>query len=115
MKNVFKALTMTGLMLGLCSFASAATMTMKGTISDSNCGLSHAKMTSSHAGLTDKACTLGCVKNGAKFVFVAKGKVYKIANQDLADLAKNAGDSVSLTGDFNGDTVTVAKLTMAKK
>jgi len=115
MKSVFKALIMTGLLAGLCSFASAASMTMSGTISDSNCGVSHAKMTSAHAGMTDKACALACVKNGAKYVFVSGGKVYTIANQNLADLAKNAGDAVSLTGDFSGETVTVSKVMMAKK
>ena len=88
---------------------------MNGTISDSMCGASHAKMTAGHPNMTDRACTLGCVKGGAKYVFVSDGKVYQIANQNLAVLQKDAGESVSLTGDVNGDTITVSKVKMEKK
>lgn len=115
MKTILKGLCCVGLIAGLASFASAATMTMSGMISDSMCGVSHAKMIAAHPNMTDRACTLGCVKNGAKFVFVSGGKVYEIANQDLADLAKEAGNNVSLTGDVNGTTITVSKVMMKKK
>jgi cellobiose phosphorylase len=84
-------------------------------ISDSMCGASHAKMMAAHPGMTDSQCTLGCVKDGAKYVFVSKGKIYQIANQNQADLAKEAGESVSLTGDVNGNTITVSKVMMEKK
>lgn len=114
MKNALRRLCCAGLLAGFASFASAATMTMTGMISDSMCGASHAKMIAAHPNLTDRACTLGCVKNGAKFVFVSNGKVYQIANQKLADLAKNAGEAVSLTGDVNGQTITVTKVMMKK-
>jgi hypothetical protein len=72
-------------------------------------------MTSGHAGLTDRACALACVKAGGKYVFVADGKVYNIANQNFADLEKGAGETVSLTGDVTGDTITVSKVAMEKK
>jgi hypothetical protein len=114
MRFVLKGSIMAGLFVGLCTFASAASMTMTGAISDSNCGLSHAKMTSAHPGLTDKACTLACVKGGAKYVFVSGGKVYAIENQSMPELAKEAGSQVSLTGDFSGDKVTVSKVMMKK-
>jgi hypothetical protein len=114
MKNILRGLCCAGLLAGFASFASVATMTMAGMISDSMCGASHAKMTAGHPGMTDKACTQGCVKAGAKYVFVSGGKVYQIANQNQADLAKEAGDKVSLTGDVNGETITVSKVTMAK-
>ena len=65
--------------------------------------------------MTDRDCTLACVKAGAKYVFVSDGKVYNIANQSLAALEKEAGGSVRLTGDVNGDTITVAKVQMVKK
>jgi hypothetical protein len=115
MNSIRKGLWFSGLLIGLASFASAATMTMNGTISDSMCGASHAKMTAGHPNMTDRACTLGCVKGGAKYVFVSDGKVYQIANQNLAVLQKDAGESVSLTGDVNGDTITVSKVKMEKK
>jgi hypothetical protein len=59
-------------------------------------------MTSSHPGLTDRACAQACIKAGAKYVFVSDGKVYNIANQNFADLEKGAGETVSLTGDVSG-------------
>jgi len=92
-------------------------MTMTGMISDSMCGASHAKMMAMHkdAKMTDRDCTLACVKGGGKYVFVSDGKVYQIANQDLAALQKDAGESVKLTGDVNADTIKVSKVAMAKK
>jgi DNA-binding IclR family transcriptional regulator len=55
------------------------------------------------------------VKGGGKFVFVADGKVYTLANQNLAALTEHAGETVSLTGDVNGSTVTVSKVTASGK
>ncbi len=118
MKSILRGLGCAGLLAGLASFAPAATMTMTGMISDSMCGASHAKMMEMHkdAKMTDRDCTLACVKAGGKYVFVsADGKVYKIANQNLADLAKEAGMSVSLTGNVDGDMITVSKVMMEKK
>jgi hypothetical protein len=112
---MFRRLSVFGLFAGLAGISPAATMTMNGTISDSMCGASHAKMTAGHAGMTDKACALACVKGGGKYVFVSDGKVYQIANQNFADLEKNAGDAVSLTGDMSGDTITVAKIAAGQK
>jgi hypothetical protein len=77
-----------------------------GTISDSMCGASHVSTPA-------KQCTTGCVKKGAKYVIVVGDKVYSIANQDAAGLAKYAGDSVKVTGKIDGDTITVAKITKA--
>ena len=117
MKNICRGLVLTGLVGGLCSFASAATMTMTGMISDSACGASHAKMMDMHkdAKMTERDCTLACVKGGGKFVFVSGSKVYTVANQNLAALTAHAGETVSLTGDVNGSTVTVSKVTASGK
>jgi hypothetical protein len=113
MKHIFGGLGVIGLFAGLGSFAGAATMTMDGMISDSACGASHAKMMQEHkdAKMTDRDCTLACVKAGGKFVFVSGGKVYTVANQKLAALTEHAGETVSVTGDVKGDTITVAKVT----
>jgi hypothetical protein len=115
MKSILRRLCCAGLLAGFASLAPAATMTMAGMISDSMFGASHAKMTAGHPGMTDRACALACVKAGAKYVFFSDGKVYQIANQNQPDLAKEAGDNVSLTGDVNGETITVSKVTMAQK
>ena len=66
------------------------------------------------AKMTDKDCTLACVKAGGKFVFVQGGMVYKIGNQDFADLQEYAGDTVRLTGDKSGNTITVSKIEPAR-
>lgn len=106
MKQVLRSICCLGLLVSLASFASAADKTWTGQISDSMCGASHAKMTSAHAGMTDRDCALACVKGGGKYVFVSEGKVYKIANQELALLQVHAGHTVQLTGDMKGDTIT---------
>ncbi len=89
-----------------------ADMTMTGTISDSMCGASHP--TEEHGKpMTAKQCTLGCIKQGAKYVLVSEGKVYKISNQNAKDLMKYAGDNVKVTGSMSGDTITVTKIAKA--
>lgn len=90
----------------------AADQTFTGTISDSMCGASHAKMKAAHkdAKMTDKDCTLACIKGGGKYVFVQGGMVYEIANQDFAGLQEYAGDRVRLTGEKSGNTITVSKI-----
>jgi hypothetical protein len=66
------------------------------------------------AKMTDRDCTLACVKGGGKFVFVSGGKVYNLANQKLAALSERAGETVSLTGNVEGDTITVSKVSAKK-
>jgi hypothetical protein len=90
--------------------------TMTGTISDSQCGASHAKMIAMHKDmpLTEKQCTEQCVKMGGKYVFVSNGKVYTITNQDFTALAQHAGEAVSLRGTVEGDAVTVTKIAATK-
>ena len=55
------------------------------------------------------------MKGGGKYVFVSDGKVFKIANQELALLQVHAGHTVQLTGDMKDDTITVSKITMGGK
>ncbi|HZT71082.1 MAG TPA: hypothetical protein VFC10_15220 [Terriglobia bacterium] len=77
-----------------------------GDISDSNCGAHHKMAGNAHG------CTLGCVKNGAKYVFVTGGKVYPIANQNLPDLEKYAGEHVRIMGARtpDGQSITVSTI-----
>jgi hypothetical protein len=117
MKNLLKGLLFSSVMVGAAGLAVGADQTWTGQISDSMCGASHAKMMEMHkdAKMTDRDCTLGCVKGGGKFVFVTNGNVYKIANQDLGALMEHAGHTVRLTGDLQGDTITVSKIVMPAK
>jgi hypothetical protein len=95
-------------------FVSAGTAqaeTWKGVIGDSHCGAKH----SEEKGSDHSACVNTCVdKRGGKYVFVAKDKVFTIANQDFADLKAHAGHVVMLSGEMKGDAITVSKVEMPK-
>jgi len=82
-----------------------ATKTFVGSIGDSMCGLKHMM-----AG-DDKACTLECVKNGAKFVLVdaAHKKVYQLSDQKKPE--QFAGQKVKVTGTLKGETIEVESIT----
>jgi hypothetical protein len=98
----------------LMSWAPAlAADTMKGKISDSMCGAKHGA--GEHGGTAnDRTCTEKCLKDGEKYVFVSGDKVYKIANQNMADLKTHAGHQVEVTGETKGDSITVTKIVMPK-
>ncbi|HUS05242.1 MAG TPA: hypothetical protein VMZ52_03030 [Bryobacteraceae bacterium] len=78
-----------------------AAQTWTGKISDSDCGAKHMSG-AEHGGkaMSDRDCTIACVKKGGKYVFVSKGKVHPIKNQDFAGLEQHAGHTVKLTGDM---------------
>ncbi len=112
MKRIFTV----GVLSVLGSLAiSAAQQTLTGEISDSMCGASHASM--GDMGKNAKECTSTCVKSGAKYVFVTKGKIYAIQNQDFDTLPANAGAKVQLAGDVDSDgkTITVTKIARTGK
>jgi len=92
----------------------AADQTLTGTISDSACGVSHRQMKEVNPNLTDAACTKACVKGGAKYVFASEGQIYAITNQNNRDLATYAGQSVTVTGNLKGNTITVSKIEKAE-
>lgn len=98
----------------LAASAPALAAEWTGKISDSMCGVKHGSGEHGGKTTTDRDCTESCVKRGAKYVFVAGDKVYKIANQDFAGLKTHAGHEVVLTGDMKEDTVTVSKIEMPK-
>ena len=89
-----------------------AANTWNGIISDSMCGAKHGAGEHGQK-MTEKDCTTACVKGGADYVFVAGDKVYKIENQDFADLKAHAGEKVTLTGEMKDDTITVSKVEAA--
>jgi hypothetical protein len=91
-------------LLVACGASFAAPQTWMGRISAGLCGTAH----------MDSGCIRNCIKAGEKYVFVSKGKVREIQNQDFGDLEKHAGHTVKLTGTLgsNGKTVTVSKIEM---
>lgn len=107
-----KALLCGILVLGLAGTSFAADKTWTGKISDSKCGATHMKGEHGKK-MSDAECTAACIKGGAQYVFVSKGKVYKIDNQDFADLPAQAGHTVKLSGEMTGDSIKVSKIAMA--
>jgi len=90
-------------------FATTMTMAADGTwtgyIADSKCGAKAA-----HEGARE--CTIKCVKEGAKYVFVndADKKVYVIDAQDK--VADHAGHHVTVKGTVDGDTLKLESIEM---
>ena len=76
-----------------------------GAISESGCGLKHA------SGGAEK-CVSGCVKKGAAPVFVADGKVIRLANAEK--VMDHLGKKVKVTGKLEGDTLTVESIAAAE-
>ena len=104
MKIRFATILIVALFASAFAFAGDASWT--GYITDSKCGAKAA-----HEGAAE--CTVKCIKEGAKYVFVndADKKVYAIADPDK--VAAHAGHHVSVKGSVEGDTLTVASIDMA--
>jgi archaellum component FlaG (FlaF/FlaG flagellin family) len=94
--------------------AAADQTTLTGQISDSMCKAKHEEAAEGAGKMADHDCTVSCVKGGSKYVVLADGKIYQIANQTFADVEKLAGQAVKISGDVKGDTITVAKIEAAK-
>lgn len=115
MKKILIGIAAT-LILAAMSFAAQTRQTFTGQIMDSGCAAlgSHAMMMASHgmAGKENdpaarKACTLDCVKNGAKFVLYnpATKTTYQLDNQKTPQAY--AGEDVKVTGTLNANTNTI--------
>jgi hypothetical protein len=94
--------------------ATAAEKTWDGVVSDARCNGKHAKAEHGSQADSDHDCVTKCVSGGGKYVFIAGGKTYQIANQEFADLKASGGHKVALTGEMKGDSITVSKIAMAK-
>jgi hypothetical protein len=81
--------------------------TFVGSIGDSMCGAKHMM-----PGESDKDCTLGCVKEGAKYILIdPSGKIYQLNDQKTPQ--QFAGAKVKVTGTVSGDTISVASIAAA--
>jgi len=93
-------------MLFAGTLAMAADGKWTGYIADSKCG---AKAANDGA----RECTIKCVKEGAKYVFVndADKKIYAIDDQEK--VAAHAGHHVTVKGSVDGDTLKLSSIDMA--
>src|ERR1700691_1458592 len=86
------------------ALAAGKSQTLTGEVSDAMCGAKH-EMPGNAA-----ACTRGCVKHGSQYALVVGEKVYTLQTSDQAALGKLndlAGAKAKVTGDVDGDTITV--------
>ena len=104
MKVRFAAAIVVGLFAGALAMAGDGSWT--GYIADSKCGAKAA-----HEGAAE--CTVKCVKEGAKYVFVddADKKVYAIDDQEK--VAAHAGHHVTVKGSVEGDNLKLTSIDMA--
>lgn len=113
MKIRLAALALAGAFVAAGASLGAASMTLKGTVSDAMCGAKHP--------VADAAgCTKDCVKKGSDYALVeSNGKVYtlKADASQKAELDKLAGKQAEVMGYVTGTTVMVksVKMGMAKK
>jgi Putative zinc-finger len=103
--TLFAAAAAVGL-LGL--WLRPATVTAVGVIGDSYC--QHEHLYSTRFNVSDRECTLGCVKRGAEFVLVTDTQIYRISDQQLPELATFANRRVQVAGKFDGDRIVVASI-----
>ncbi len=104
MKVRFAAVIVVVLFAGALAVAGDGSWT--GYITDSKCGAKAA-----HEGAVE--CTVKCVKEGAKYVFVndSDKKVYVIDDQEK--VAAHAGHHVTVKGSVEGDNLKLTSIDMA--
>ena len=78
--------------------------TFSGVVTDSHCGARHQDATKSPA-----ECAQMCARNGSQYVLVDGDKSYAL-NGDMQQIAKLAGQRVSVEGSIVGDTLHVASI-----
>ena len=93
-----------------CGTSFAAEQTWTGRIISNMCNAADS------GGMTHE-CIMNCIKAGGKYVFVNKGNVHTILNQNFSDLESNAGHPVKLTGELGSDgtSITVVKVSMTSE
>ena len=99
MKNIFLAM----LLLVSANIFAADPIKVTGYIGDDHCG--------KKSGPDHAECAKKCVKGGHKPVLIVGKKVYTISNPEkLGDLV---GEKVDVTGEVNGDAITIEKVSKA--
>jgi hypothetical protein len=106
-----KIFSLCALLVAMTCAAFAQEQTWTGKISDSKCGAKHMTVKEHKTeGMEDGDCVAKCAGEGARYVFVYKGKVYDIENQDLAGLVGQGGKTVKLTGVMSGSSIKATKV-----
>ena len=88
--------------------AFAQQQSLTGVVTDSMCGVTHMAKDK-----TPAQCTQMCVKDGMKYALAAEKKIYTLEGHE-AQLAKLAGQKVTVKGTLNGDTLSVQEVAASK-
>lgn len=75
--------------------------TFSGIITDAHCGPRH-----TDSGQSASECARTCVRNGSRYIMVDGDRNYELAGNS-SQLSQLAGQRVTLTGVFNGNTIKV--------
>src|SRR5712664_3734042 len=105
-KTKLTAVLMLSLSGAFAVFAQQQSLT--GVVTDSMCGATHMAKDK-----TPAECTQLCVKDGMKYALAADKKVYALEGHE-AELAKLAGQKVTVKGTVKGDTLSVQEVTASK-
>ena len=108
MKTKTKLTAVLTLALAAAFAAVAQQQSLTGVVTDSMCGATHMAKDK-----TPAKCTQVCVKDGMKYALAAEKKVYTLEGHE-ADLAKLAGQKVTVKGTLKGDTLSVQEVAMSK-
>jgi hypothetical protein len=93
------------------ALASNKPQAFTGKVSDAMCGANHMM------GGEVSECTRACVRKGSKYALVVGDKVYALDTSDKAtldQLDKLADQQAKVTGEANGDSISVLSVTAAK-
>jgi hypothetical protein len=94
-----------------CLAAAAEKTTVTGVVGDAMCGVKHMM------GGDDPGCTRECVKQGSDYALIADGKALTLkakSESTKAQLDTLAGKKANVTGERDGNTITVAAVEEAK-
>ncbi len=97
--------------LCVSSALAAKPQAFTGKVSDAMCGANHMM------GGEASDCVRVCVRKGSKYALVVGDKVYTLDTSDqttLDQLDKLADKQVKVTGEANGDSISVLSVTAAK-
>ena len=88
--------------------AFAQQQSLTGVVTDSMCGVAHMAKDK-----TPAQCTQMCVKDGMKYALAAEKKIYTLEGHE-AELAKLAGQKVTVKGTLKSDTLSVQEVAASK-
>jgi hypothetical protein len=100
------------LVLGVSYWFRAVPVEAEGVISDSYCRGIHRPPETPNA--EPRACTHGCIRKGAHYMFVSGDRTYTIRNQDFSGLIAAAGQVVHVSGAARGQQLTLAHMVAVK-